>query len=102
MCATCVAGDDGCGEAEQQRVVSRRYGRLRLHAVVRVGFRVRDRVTCGDPMMGRNAAKRRAVRRSAASSYLVRVRVRVRGRVRVGLGLGVGLNLGVGVGLGLG
>ena len=59
-------------------------------------------VTCGDPMMGRNAAKRGAVRGSAASSYLVRVRVRVRGRVRVGLGLGVGLNLGVGVGLGLG
>ena len=39
-----------------------------------VRVRVMVRVTCGDPMMGRKAAKRRAVRGSAASSYLVRVR----------------------------
>ena len=30
-CAACIACDDGCGEPEQQRIVPRRDGGLRLH-----------------------------------------------------------------------
>jgi hypothetical protein len=60
--------------------------RVRVRVRGRVRVRVRVRVTCGEPMTGRKAAKRRAVRGSTASSYLVRV-----------LGVGVGLGLGSGL-----
>ena len=42
---------------------------------------------CGDPMTGRKAAKRRAVRGSAASSYLLGVGRRLRPRPRLRLRL---------------